>query len=758
MDQERSMLVSLLSPPEVDEETLSVFSHWCAGLSTLAVLDQKDHQEICLRQIQAYPLIFPSLQYEKSYLHHNKKNPAILMNSSDCHNITYPVNYDGMEKITDSKKEKGENNNRSDRSDKESKESINAVYNEQLNHAQAEQDEIDFHLKNSELTIDTRQEACISKSSQSQVSHYSSNSKEEHDQKLASQLAILAQEPALFNKYGPISNKINDMFRMFRVLEPYLQSPKLLHTQTIAEVPPHRHHFLIETYWELHDSVVREILIRKNFVSRSRKDLEEISENTKLPLRNVMRQFHNIKRLHTAVDDEVEEDFSLYYFVKDKYLLPSDMCWTYACILFIFYSKFNVSTLIGRYNQPSSATNSMKDAHHVKSKQSRDSYDNNNNNNNYNNNHNGSSEMKGQVSCHHILNVASIIYTCLICPANIFYRYVTPASTASMNMNGYPTEHIQENGNMIPNLNSESNENYLSSAYSSQYGQSSSSYYYHLDSAKSSFRYESSSRLQSRKESETYDMDTLPKMLPPSTNSTNSNTTDRTGKDGAEGQECENEQDRKEGEGEVEGEGEGDSNGNKTSTDSKYEVGQMNVPESIHTPISKTVPGTIVEVHSTDETLVVGGSLGGLGSADSFKSHTTSVHNMKRSSPLTTGGAAYSYNNNHEGHDGYIRLQREHYASTINDTSIYIEKPLDLNAIMVGQDVNIPISFLHGDDYECWKAIQGVFIHVEYFDPDKALLNNLRDIRNTMTGKCVQYRSNHLLPSPSCHHVLFTFI
>ena len=39
-----------------------------------------------------------------------------------------------------------------------------------------------------------------------------------------------------------------------------------------------------------------------------------------------------------------------------------------------------------------------------------------------------------------------------------------------------------------------------------------------------------------------------------------------------------------------------------------------------------------------------------------------------------------------------------------------------------------------GNDGECWSGISRVFFYVDFFDPNKQLLINLRDIRQVMTG------------------------
>lgn len=53
--------------------------------------------------------------------------------------------------------------------------------------------------------------------------------------------------------------------------------------------------WMVEKYHELDDSVLREI-IGKRVTSKTRKDLDDVSELTRVPLRSCRRQYDNIRR------------------------------------------------------------------------------------------------------------------------------------------------------------------------------------------------------------------------------------------------------------------------------------------------------------------------------------------------------------------------------------------------------------------------------------------------------------------------------
>lgn len=143
------------------------------------------------------------------------------------------------------------------------------------------------------------------------------------------------------------SCRVRDDYMVFQNLEHYLQEPLLLVKQAeLLQMPSDKLSYFNEAYWSLDDEVVTEMLSNRRLTSRSRKDLDEMSLTTRVPLRSVSRQFHNVKRIYAAMDDEEEEDFNLFGFVSTNYLLSHSLSRKYACIIFLFYSKFTISSLL----------------------------------------------------------------------------------------------------------------------------------------------------------------------------------------------------------------------------------------------------------------------------------------------------------------------------------------------------------------------------------------------------------------------------
>jgi hypothetical protein len=137
--------------------------------------------------------------------------------------------------------------------------------------------------------------------------------------------------------------EVDDQYRAFELLEHSLAQPLLLKTQCLIALRPDYQPFLVDSYWSVDDSFVREIL-NKRF-ARSRKDLEEAAESNNLNLRSVTRQFDNIKRVFNAFEDPSNvEDDNLYTFLTKKYLLSPLLARKYACIVFLLISKFNLAS------------------------------------------------------------------------------------------------------------------------------------------------------------------------------------------------------------------------------------------------------------------------------------------------------------------------------------------------------------------------------------------------------------------------------
>ena len=109
--------------------------------------------------------------------------------------------------------------------------------------------------------------------------------------------------------------------------------------QLVFQLDSETQNFLIEKYYALDSSVVRELLGKK-LSGRLRKDLDEVSERTKVSLRSCRRQFDNIKRVFKSVE-ELPGNFLQN--IKNMYLLPERLADKYSVVVFIACHRFETT-------------------------------------------------------------------------------------------------------------------------------------------------------------------------------------------------------------------------------------------------------------------------------------------------------------------------------------------------------------------------------------------------------------------------------
>lgn len=83
----------------------------------------------------------------------------------------------------------------------------------------------------------------------------------------------------------------------------------------------------------------REILGKK-LSGKNRKDLNEISERTKVNLKSCRRQFDNVKRVYKQVE---EMSGNLVNNIQSQFMLPEKTAQRYAAVLFISNNRFETN-------------------------------------------------------------------------------------------------------------------------------------------------------------------------------------------------------------------------------------------------------------------------------------------------------------------------------------------------------------------------------------------------------------------------------
>lgn len=130
-----------------------------------------------------------------------------------------------------------------------------------------------------------------------------------------------------------------DQFRIFNLLEPYLQSPPSFLTQDLVQLPTATKKRLIEQYYAFDECVVREFFGKK-LSTKNRKDLDDVSEKTGISLKSCQRQFDNTKQILKVVDDY---EGSLVQNIKTQFNLPEEMARSYASVVFISHNRFDTN-------------------------------------------------------------------------------------------------------------------------------------------------------------------------------------------------------------------------------------------------------------------------------------------------------------------------------------------------------------------------------------------------------------------------------
>lgn len=118
-----------------------------------------------------------------------------------------------------------------------------------------------------------------------------------------------------------VASDVLDHYRTYSLLERLLFAPTKLSEQPSFQLEPLSQQLLIEKYYNLDDTVAREILGKK-LSSRYRKDLDEVADRTGIRLKSCHRQFDNVKRIFKCVE---ELPGSVTNNIKQNFMLPDEL-------------------------------------------------------------------------------------------------------------------------------------------------------------------------------------------------------------------------------------------------------------------------------------------------------------------------------------------------------------------------------------------------------------------------------------------------
>ncbi|OQS07057.1 calcyphosin [Thraustotheca clavata] len=131
-----------------------------------------------------------------------------------------------------------------------------------------------------------------------------------------------------------------DQYRLFEKLESYFIHPKLLRTQLLFQIPAWQQQEMTEKYYDVDGAVVRR-LIGKKLTSKAQKDLDEVSEQSLRTLKNCRRQFENLRRIYSLLEEKNFQG-NMCRAICDHFLISERLAAKYACIVFLLHGRFEV--------------------------------------------------------------------------------------------------------------------------------------------------------------------------------------------------------------------------------------------------------------------------------------------------------------------------------------------------------------------------------------------------------------------------------
>jgi hypothetical protein len=140
-------------------------------------------------------------------------------------------------------------------------------------------------------------------------------------------------------------------------MAPYLSQPQQFQTQMLFNITPDQLKTMIYEYYSFDEDVMREFL-GKTMSKTARRELEDVSEQTKTTISSTRRQFDNLKRIHTHVENEINANKSsvkgsasgrsIIAMIEEAFLIPVELASQYMHIVFL--SANRIETFKSRLN------------------------------------------------------------------------------------------------------------------------------------------------------------------------------------------------------------------------------------------------------------------------------------------------------------------------------------------------------------------------------------------------------------------------
>ncbi|EPZ34538.1 FIBP-domain-containing protein [Rozella allomycis CSF55] len=136
-----------------------------------------------------------------------------------------------------------------------------------------------------------------------------------------------------------LRNHIANQYAFLELIEHWLHRPRNFMEQGTIVLPNDLKSYLIQKYYSFDENVMHELL-GKRLNARSRKDLDDVSEKTKISIISCRRQFDNLKRIYKKVEDLKGNVIDN---IEKKFLLAKQQAASYAHILFITENRLDTT-------------------------------------------------------------------------------------------------------------------------------------------------------------------------------------------------------------------------------------------------------------------------------------------------------------------------------------------------------------------------------------------------------------------------------
>jgi hypothetical protein len=143
-------------------------------------------------------------------------------------------------------------------------------------------------------------------------------------------------------------NECAEQFQFYEWITPCLNEPTQFRTQSLFVLQPSDIAHMIETYYS-YDEVVMRDLMGKALTKAASRDMQEQAEVLQTKIFSVRRQFDNVKRILTRVEQEIQTHKSttsgrtVLAVITQDFSLPVELASQYEHVAFLCYNKIETS-------------------------------------------------------------------------------------------------------------------------------------------------------------------------------------------------------------------------------------------------------------------------------------------------------------------------------------------------------------------------------------------------------------------------------